>query len=735
MTGKIIGKRIVPDVFEVYERDIGTSNIKFSVSKVNDGVDFEELEGFAHIDYESGRTDRARLKKTVEGIQVFFELSITREISQEEGRHRMQLSFESDDLSIVFKTCIFTFIVCESIDGNLAFENLAPSLVSELEEKMEQTLLECSNIKDETSQIASQITYDKDELNVIKAECNNLKEETQTLKKETVGICEETKEFYYDTIQNGCVTSINSKTGDVVLTANDIEGIEQPILEPLYIDGAMYDGKSEVEVYTDRNYIVISNETYDLHLENKTCVYIKNLRFLNLYSDKLLSLKGCNSEIYLQIRDEMEIWASPKFYFYGDNCHYGIIKPLAGNYHLRFYSIEKNTKIYVEVKKLESIQWDTTIKNGFPVTVNYSDDVKYVNLVGIYGNTAMEVVNGVETIAYPVRGVGEPVEDENGNTKYKIDITTQNANLLSFNFCYDAVDSYSVSYDATTGCFNFYGTAYMDYESCFYLDKPIEKGNTIYFNAFNISSGIITELTSGNVLEITLSSDTTDLLKIGIDYLGNPSSVEGYLNSMTLTEDVTRLKVRFLERTMGTQLDNVIGLTVSLNNPMQSFKKSQIKTVTLFLDEPLYKIDKYYDQLSIKSGNIVKNVGVVTIENKGELTPLNTNADAPAIKKYDKDFPAAISYNKSVWIHGKSFEDSNQSINVTSSYMEFKKDVFGSYQDFDESVFPLTIMYYARQSVIELDLCPIIKVFEGDTTFYVAGGENPSGGYTLNIKK
>ena len=141
MTGKIVGKRVVPDVFEVYEKDIGTSSIKFSVSKINDGVNFDLLNGYAHIDFESGRTDRVKLVKSVATTEVVYELLITKGITYEEGRHRIQLSFESEDLSVVYKTCIFTFMVCQSIDGNLAYENLIPSVVNELEEKMEGALL------------------------------------------------------------------------------------------------------------------------------------------------------------------------------------------------------------------------------------------------------------------------------------------------------------------------------------------------------------------------------------------------------------------------------------------------------------------------------------------------------------------------------------------------------------------------------------------------------------------
>ncbi len=838
MTGKIIGKRVVPDVFEVYERDVGTKTVKFSVSKINDGVNFEELDGYAHIDFESGKTDRSMLEKTVDGQSVIYELSITRAITQEEGRHRIQLSFENDDLSVVYKTCIFTFMVCESIDGNLAFDNLVPSVVNELEEKMEQTLLECSNLKDETYSIKNEAqglldgiedfrnelidaketslqvkadvegcknevvslktdveTIKGDTLN-LKTDCENIKSEVFEAKETTIEardraeLCassafrtledtnavkseveiikgdaegvlstcfdiqnniaidkdviyqmkEETAQYKQEAVdaceyfKTNHVTSVNSKTGDVVLTVSDIEGLETAEIKPLYIDGVVFDGKSEVHVYTDKNYQTVTSETCDLHLENKSCVYVKSVSRLNLYSDKLDALSACNCEIYLQISNEMELYTSANFYYYGENCEFGIFKPTSGNYYLRFYKLEKSAKIYVEVKELEYINWNTTIKSGFPVTINYDEDT-FTNNVSIIGNVKTEVVNGVETFAYPVCGVGEQVTNENGETKYKIDVITQNANLLSLSFAYDAVDTYSVNYDETLGQFYFTGTTCMDYESVFELDKPIEKGSTIYMNAFNLSSNMETALTSGNVLEFALATDSGDVIRIGIDYLGNPSTVDGYSNMATLTEDVKYFKVKFLERATDTQLDNRIGITISKNAPMEEFKKAELRVASVYIDKPLLKIDKAQDQLYLKMGKVSRLIKQVTIESKSELVPLNDSEDAPAIKKYDRDFTTISSYYDSLWIHGKTLEESKQCVTYNVKHLQFNKDVFGSYNNFDESVFPIRIIYATSQQNESIPLTPMIKVFEGDTTFYISGGEKPSGGYAPLCKK
>lgn len=736
MTGKIIGKRIVPDVFEVYEKDVGTNSIKFSVNHVNDGVNFTALNGYAHIDFENGRTDRVKLLKSIVGNDVFYELLITKAITYEEGRHRIQLSFESDDLSVVYKTCIFTFIVCESIDGNLAYENLIPSVVNELEEKMEETLLQCNNLKEETKSIAEQVEYDKSEFDSVRADCYNIKQQTEDFRHEAYAYSENAKQFYYDTIQGSYVTSINSKTGDVVLTANDIEGLQSNDLQPLFIDGVKYDGKTQVEVSTNgKSYQLVSEQEYDLHLQNNTCVYVKNIKRLNIYSDLLENLNGCTVDVYLQIREEIDMCASAKFYFYGDSCHFGIFKPNVGNYYMRFYSLEKNTTIHVEVKKLESIYWNYSLVQGFPAVVNYAKDVDYINNVVINGNTKLEDVNGTQTFAYPICGVGEPVIDENGKQKYKIQIITKSPNHLILPFCSDGVDSYSVMFDETLGQLYFYGITYMEYETILELSSPIEKNSNIYFNAFNMMSNISTEISNGCLIELTLASENSDLLKIGIDYMGNPCAVNGYSNNGYITEDIKYLKIKVLERAIETQFDNYVGLTVSKDAPLEQFEMAKMKVAEVYLDEPLLSIGSACDKFYLKDGYALKNITLVTINNKSELEALNTSDTAPAIRRYNSGFPTINMYGGAVWMYGKTREESSACLKIKSGYLEFDKDYFGTFANFDESVFPIRLLCTTMSTKNYLPIVPLIKVFEGNTTFYVSGGEKPSGGSVPNIKK
>ena len=726
MTGKIIGKRVVPNVFEFYEKDAGSCSVKFIVEKQNDGVNFEHLKGFANIEYESGRIDRVMLNKSVDGSNCVYELVVTGALTSEEGKHRIQLSFENEELGIVYKTCIFTFAVCESIDSNLAYENIAPSIVNELEEKMVETLSECNSIKEETASVANQIANDKSEVDYLKNECYYYynesctnKDEAYNYKEEANKIFEDTKEFYNKVINGSYVTSINNKKGDVILTASDIEGLEN------------------IGVGGNKEYQVVSEEECNLHIKNGSSIFISYAKKINLYSDLLDGEKGANAEIYWKISEVIpQIYASPNFYFHGDNCEGAVFKPYEGNYYMRVYKVEQSGKIYVEVKKLKYIYWNFSSVQGLPAVVNFEKGVDYINNVVINGSLATETVNGVETFCYPVRGVGEPVIDENGQTKYKIEIVTQNANALSISYLYDAVDSYTVSFNETSGLIEFYGTAYMEYETYGQLNSPIKKGSTVFFNAFNIASNINTQLTDGVLIEFTLCSDSSDVLKIGIDYAGNPCLIDGYSNSAYLEEDITYIKVKHLERAMGTEFNNSVGLTVSVGAPMQEFQKSLFSKAEVYLDKPLLKLGTNVEKLNLREGTLSNNIKIKTINSKSELEPLSDSVDAPAVKKFGAEFPSIPYYNVQLWIHGKSYQDSISSVKVNSNKnLEFKKEVFGTYQNFDESVFPMHLIYYCPSVNLKIPLRPFIKVFEGNTTVDIVGGEKPSGGSVGYPKK
>ena len=403
---------------------------------------------------------------------------------------------------------------------------------------------------------------------------------------------------------------------------------------------------------------------------------------------------------------------------------------------MRVYKVEQNGKIYVEVKKLNTIYWSFSSVQGLPAVVNFEKGVDFINNVVINGSLATETVNGVETFSYPVRGVGEPVIDENGQTKYKIEIVTQNANALSLSYLYDAVDSYTVSFNETSGLIEFYGTAYMEHEAYGELISPIKKGSTVFFNAFNITSNINTQLTDGVLIEFTLCSNSGDVLKVGIDYAGNPCLIDGYPNSAYLEEDITYIKVKHLERAMGTEFDNSVGLTVSIGAPMQEFQKSQFSSAEVYLDKPLLKLGTSVEKLNLREGTLSNNIQIKTINSKSELEPLSDSEDAPAVKKFGAGFAPLPYYSVQVWIHGKSYEDSIKSVKVNSNKnLEFKKEIFGTYQNFDESVFPMHLIYYCPLSNVKIPLRPFIKVFEGNTTIDIVGGEKPSGGSVSYPKK
>ncbi len=178
MEGRIINKSIIPDKFEIYEKDVNSSSIVFVVKKENDGLDFTQLDGYAHVEFESGRVDRAKLLKEVRQTDVAFTLKITANVSCEEGSHRIQLSFENQDLEIVYNTSIFTFEVKESIDGNLAYETLPPSILNDIEQNFNGILNECKEVKTSTEKLLEDAGEIKEEVEDLKVKADEIAQTT-----------------------------------------------------------------------------------------------------------------------------------------------------------------------------------------------------------------------------------------------------------------------------------------------------------------------------------------------------------------------------------------------------------------------------------------------------------------------------------------------------------------------------------------------------------------------------
>ncbi|MBR2376339.1 MAG: hypothetical protein IKA85_00990 [Clostridia bacterium] len=146
MDVKIINKNVVPDRIVLYEGDRGSENLVFSSLKVNDGVNLEVLSGYLEIEREDGSTDRFLLDKTVADNAVYFTLPIGLALTERAEVLSTQVTFENESKTIAYRTKVFYIDVKYSVDGESSYEQVVPSVITQLETKLENAVEFCENI-------------------------------------------------------------------------------------------------------------------------------------------------------------------------------------------------------------------------------------------------------------------------------------------------------------------------------------------------------------------------------------------------------------------------------------------------------------------------------------------------------------------------------------------------------------------------------------------------------------
>lgn len=146
MDVKIINKNVVPDRIVLYEGDRGSENLVFSSLKVNDGVNLEVLSGYLEIEREDGSTDRFLLEKTISDNEIYFTLPIGLALTERAEVLSTQVTFENESKSIAYRTKVFYIDVKYSVDGEESYEQVLPSVITQLETKLENAVETCENI-------------------------------------------------------------------------------------------------------------------------------------------------------------------------------------------------------------------------------------------------------------------------------------------------------------------------------------------------------------------------------------------------------------------------------------------------------------------------------------------------------------------------------------------------------------------------------------------------------------
>ncbi len=175
---KIFNKSVVPDRVVLLKNDFGGKSLVFTLNSVNDGISIDSLSGYLEIERDDGSGDRFLLTKTVSETAVYFTLPVSRELTAVEDLLSCQVSLESQDKRLIYKTNVFYIEVKYSVDGDADFEQVVPSVITQLEEQMVKAVEDCNQIKDA-------FDFDKEEfLTTFEAFKGNVNEAVEEFKDE-----------------------------------------------------------------------------------------------------------------------------------------------------------------------------------------------------------------------------------------------------------------------------------------------------------------------------------------------------------------------------------------------------------------------------------------------------------------------------------------------------------------------------------------------------------------------
>ena len=105
--------------------------------------------GELEIEREEGVSDRFILDKTVNGDTLYFTLPINLALTETADLISSQLVFENDEKTLSYRTKVFYIDVKNSVDGVSSYEQVVPTVLSQLESKMEKAVDDCESIKNE----------------------------------------------------------------------------------------------------------------------------------------------------------------------------------------------------------------------------------------------------------------------------------------------------------------------------------------------------------------------------------------------------------------------------------------------------------------------------------------------------------------------------------------------------------------------------------------------------------
>lgn len=190
---KVIKRNVVPDRITLYENDIGSKRLIFSTPKISDGISLVDLNGFLEIERDTGLTDRFFLDKTISNDTVYFSIEVGLPLTEIASTLTAQISFESKANTLVYKTAVFFIEVKSSVDGTDSYEQLEPSVIKQLEDKMLENINTASQLVETFEKTKNDISqqFNQDIINAVEGLRQELSPGLYGVEEETL-ICNET---------------------------------------------------------------------------------------------------------------------------------------------------------------------------------------------------------------------------------------------------------------------------------------------------------------------------------------------------------------------------------------------------------------------------------------------------------------------------------------------------------------------------------------------------------------
>ena len=733
MEAKIIKRSVVPNRFEIYENDVG-STFLFRIEKINDGVDVESLNGYLQTVCESGRTDKIALEKTVGETEVYFTLEVANNLTRDSGLTSAQITFENSQKTVVYSTEIFYIEVKETIDGLESYESVMPSVIESLQEEIEQKLEECVEIKNQAEQVKSQV--------------ESAKEEVLTLKQEV--------DRKHQDVSNSAVLSVNGKTGNAVLTCDDVGAMpnttEIPTKLPnpnaLIINGQRYDGSMDLSIDTsgEVEYVNILGDSITLKANKTTHVNTtgKTKRLIiNRGNFGKSSTEKC--VVYLKYTNDFMLHYKNDFYFYGDGTADGDFLCEEGFYKFEFVCGPSDEKVSVGCKKYEKVTNDYENVGSFPIRIKGKAGITYK--YGMLGNLEYDknyIRDYKESCDGDIdffKGVGTITNDKLLVGLNTIKVLSETSNLIDIsNFEGDSGCGVNITVDKKTGKLTFNGTVNDSGTIRIKFSNEIIENREYVFKMFNFGGTCVSSSTT-SVFDAILQANYLQAARLEVFSNGTTKGTNDDVCVFSYHMGIDAISIHFPKTSIGTAFNNyTVGFMVGFKGYMNEFTTHKSSVSEILIENPLLSYNGKCDELDMENFRIIRRVQRCYIYDETFVIEAENGDFRYAGDSYEglsfEDRAIDTSFERPVLLSGLKDELYETGLVVDEDGITFKKEVFPEFRKLNYSYFPYEIIYCLKNEKYEnVKFKTPIKYFDELTHITIYSPAQPSASFFKTVVK